>query len=112
MPLPKTLQLFRFAAIAEAFSWAGLLVGMFFKYVVVGNEIGVQIFGPIHGGLFVVYVVAVFAAARAAGWGAGVVVLGLACAVPPFTSVWFERRMIARHLAAVPAGRQDAAPVA
>jgi hypothetical protein len=29
---------FRLAAIAEACSWAGLLVGMFFKYVVVHDS--------------------------------------------------------------------------
>ncbi|MBL9141247.1 MAG: DUF3817 domain-containing protein, partial [Phycisphaerae bacterium] len=48
---------FRFAAIAEAVSWAGLLVGMLFKYVVIKDPIGVQIMGPVHGLLFVVYVI-------------------------------------------------------
>ena len=49
---------FRIFALAEAISWAGLLLGMFFKYVVVENEIGVKVFGPIHGALFVAYLVA------------------------------------------------------
>ena len=48
---------FRVVAIAEAISWAALLIGMFFKYVVVENEVGVQIFGPIHGAIFVLYVI-------------------------------------------------------
>ncbi len=39
------LSLFSIVAIAEACSWTGLLIGMFFKYVVVGTEIGVKIFG-------------------------------------------------------------------
>ena len=57
MPAPSTAlsahgRAFRLAAIAEACSWAGLLVGMFFKYVVVGDDIGVKIFGPVHGALF------------------------------------------------------------
>lgn len=43
---------FRAVAIAEAVSWVGLLIGMFFKYVVVGDDIGVTIFGPIHGAIF------------------------------------------------------------
>ncbi|MCC5575795.1 DUF3817 domain-containing protein [Microtetraspora sp. AC03309] len=94
--MPSAFRLFRAVAIAEAYSWAGLLIGMFFKYVVVGDEIGVRIFGPIHGAIFVLYGLAVLAAARAGRWSFGTVVLGLACAVPPFTTVWFERRMTRR----------------
>ncbi|MDP9868379.1 MULTISPECIES: DUF3817 domain-containing protein [Streptosporangium] len=93
--MPTALRLFRYVAIAEACSWAGLLVGMFFKYIVDSGDLGVKIFGPIHGALFVLYVAGVLAAAREARWSAGTVVLGLACAVPPFTSLWFERRMLA-----------------
>nr|BFE71047.1 hypothetical protein GCM10020092_043480 [Actinoplanes digitatis] len=35
--------LFAAIAIAEACSWAALLIGMFFKYGPVGDEIGVRI---------------------------------------------------------------------
>ncbi|MBB6553688.1 DUF3817 domain-containing protein [Nonomuraea rubra] len=93
------LHWFRAVAVAEACSWAGLLVGMFFKYVTETGELGVKIFGPIHGALFVLYVAGVLLSAREAGWSRGAVVLGLACAVPPFTSLWFERRMAARTAA-------------
>ncbi|MGH3615766.1 MAG: DUF3817 domain-containing protein [Pseudonocardia sp.] len=84
-------RLFRAAAIAEACSWAGLLVGMFFKYVVVYDDIGVQIFGPVHGALFVAYVVITVAVARPLGWGRGTVVLALAASIPPLFTLWFER---------------------
>lgn len=94
--MPTSLRLFRIAAIAEAFSWAGLLIGMYVKYIAETSEIGVKIFGPIHGALFVFYVMAVFAAARQLGWRTPTIVLGLACAVPPFTSLWFERRELRR----------------
>ncbi|MGN9783202.1 DUF3817 domain-containing protein [Nonomuraea sp. ZG12] len=94
------LRWFRVVAVAEACSWAGLLVGMFFKYVTSTTELGVKVFGPIHGALFVLYAVGVVLSAREAGWSRGAVVLGLACAVPPFTSLWFERRMAARTAAA------------
>ncbi|GGT01967.1 hypothetical protein GCM10010156_69820 [Planobispora rosea] len=97
--MPTALRLFRYVAIAEAFSWAGLLVGMYFKYIAATGELGVKIFGPIHGALFVLYVAGAFAAARVARWSLGTVVLGLACAIPPFTSLWFERRVIARFRA-------------
>ncbi|GAA3098098.1 DUF3817 domain-containing protein [Streptosporangium carneum] len=95
--MPSVLRLFRYVAIAEACSWAGLLVGMYFKYIAETSELGVKVFGPIHGGLFVLYVAGVLAAARAARWSVPTVVLGLACAVPPFTSLWFERRMLGRR---------------
>src|SRR3712207_7803086 len=56
--------LFR-SAVAEALSWLGLLAGMYVKYVPETTELGVKIFGPIHGGIFVAYVVvALFAADR------------------------------------------------
>ncbi|MFI6510525.1 DUF3817 domain-containing protein [Streptosporangium sp. NPDC050855] len=97
------LRWFRVVAVAEACSWAGLLVGMFFKYVAATGDLGVKVFGPIHGALFVLYAAGVVLSAREAGWSRGTVALGLACAVPPFTSVWFERRMAARAPARRPA---------
>ena len=63
---PRTL--FRTVAIAEACSWAGLLVGMFFKHVKV-TEVGVQVFGPIHGVIFVAYLVSVLVVRRPLRWG-------------------------------------------
>jgi integral membrane protein len=97
------LRWFRVLAVAEACSWAGLLIGMFFKYVTETGELGVKVFGPIHGALFVLYAAGVLLSGREAGWSRGAVVLGLACAVPPFTSLWFERRMAARATAVQPA---------
>lgn len=90
---PSTVaRVFRAVSIAEAFSWAGLLIGMLFKYVVVFNEIGVQVFGPIHGALFVAYLVVTVVAARTFGWGRWTAVLALAVSVPPLATLWFERR--------------------
>ncbi len=92
-PIPtRAGQLYRAVAIAEACSWVGLLIGMFFKYVVVGNEIGVQIFGPIHGALFVAYLVVTVIAARTLRWRPGTLVLALLCSIPPLATLWFERR--------------------
>ena len=65
---PAVATAFRVVAVAEACSWAGLLVGMLFKYLIVGNEIGVQVFGPIHGGVFIAFVVAAFFAGVAFKW--------------------------------------------
>jgi integral membrane protein len=89
--LPVPGRVFRALAIAEACSWAGLLIGMFFKYVVVHDEIGVQVFGPIHGALFVAYVVAAVAVARPLGWHLRTLLLALAASIPPLCTLWFER---------------------
>lgn len=80
----------------EAVSWVGLLLGMYFKYV--GSprtEIGVKIFGPIHGGVFVAFLVAAVLAGAARKWGVGTWSLaGLASIVPLGTVVfliWVDR---------------------
>ena len=68
--------LFRTVAIAEAFSWAGLLVGMLLKHVLKVTELGVQVFGPIHGAIFVAYLVSVLVVRRPLGWGPKTVLRG------------------------------------
>jgi integral membrane protein len=87
---PRTVALaFRTVAAAEALSWVGLLAGMFVKYVPETTELGVQVFGPIHGGVFLAYVVLALVASRVLGWSAGTTVLALAASVPPLATVWF-----------------------
>jgi len=89
---PRTVaSAFRVAAIAEACSWAGLLIGMFVKYVPETSEIGVEVFGPIHGGIFVAYVLITLVAARVLRWSAGTTLLALAASIPPLVTIWFER---------------------
>ena len=84
-------RLFRTVAIAEAVSWTGLLIGMFFKYVAVGDDIGVNIFGPIHGALFVAYVAIAIAIARPMRWSTRTLVVALVASIPPLATLWFER---------------------
>ncbi|MEV6597464.1 DUF3817 domain-containing protein [Actinoplanes sp. NPDC051346] len=90
--------LFATVAIAEAVSWALLLTGMFFKYVVVHDSIGVKIAGPIHGALFVAYLGVTVVQARAGGWRWWVTLVALASSVPPFATVVFERWARAKGL--------------
>ena len=89
------LSLFSIVAIAEACSWTGLLIGMFFKYVVVGNEIGVKIFGPVHGALFTAYVLLTLAVAVLNRWRWTTALVALVCSIPPLATLAFERW--ARH---------------
>ncbi|MET7278048.1 DUF3817 domain-containing protein [Kribbella sp. NPDC005582] len=81
---------FRTVAIAEAISWTGLLIGMLFKYVLSDNELGVKIFGPIHGGIFVVYVVTVLLVRGPLRWSWPVTLAALAASVPPLFTWFFE----------------------
>jgi integral membrane protein len=83
---------FRAVAIAEAISWIGLLAGMFVKYVPETSELGVKVFGPIHGAVFVAYVVLAVVAARTLRWSRGTTLLALVASIPPLATVWFERR--------------------
>ncbi|MFC4004729.1 DUF3817 domain-containing protein [Prauserella oleivorans] len=86
----KAAVLFRVVAIAEAFSWAGLLIGMFLKYVVELGEGGVPVLGMVHGVMFVLYVVVTLVAARPLGWKAGTVITALLASIPPLFTWWFE----------------------
>ncbi|MAS53892.1 MAG: export protein [Pimelobacter sp.] len=88
---PRThAQLFRIVAMAEAASWAGLLTGMYFKYLTDAGDVGVRIFGPIHGVIFLAYLVMTFLVSRAFAWGRGTTLVGLTCSVPPFATLAFE----------------------
>ena len=108
--------LFRRSAVAEAVTWALLLTGMVLKYVTRTTELGVQVFGMVHGVVFIGYcVVAVFVAVDRR-WGAGTTLLALGSAVPPFATIWFERRATRRGLLGgtwrlAPGGDAPASPV-
>ena len=89
---PRTVALaFRAVAVAEALSWLGLLAGMYVKYVPGTSEVGVQVFGPVHGAVFVAYVLVALVAARVLGWSRGTTLLALVASVPPLATVVFER---------------------
>ena len=90
MPLRTQITLFKVVAVAEALSWAGLLVGMYLKHVAGTTEAGVHLFGPVHGGIFVAYVGLALLLARSLRWTPWVTLLALACSVPPFATAVFE----------------------
>lgn len=91
---PKTVvvRAFRILAVAEAFSWAALLVGMYFKWIARTGELGVQIAGPVHGALFVGYGIAALALWRLQRWPFAVALFAGLSAVFPFATLVFERR--------------------
>jgi integral membrane protein len=85
---PSTL--FRRVAVAEAVTWALLLTGMVLKYSGV-TEVGVRIFGMVHGVVFIAYGLTTVLVAVDQRWTARRTLLGLVSAVPPFMTVWFDR---------------------
>ena len=92
------LVLFRRLALAEATTWALLLIGMVLKYVTRTTELGVQVFGMVHGVVFIAYCLTTVFVAVNQRWSARVTLLGLASAVPPFATVWFDRWAEQRNL--------------
>ena len=90
---PRTVsRAFRAVAIAEAVSWVLLLAGMFVKWVLRTSELGVQLAGPVHGVVFIGYVLVTLLAWRVLRWSPRTALLALVASVPPFATVWFERR--------------------
>lgn len=88
----KPALAFKITAFAEAVSWIGLLIGMFFKWVVQSGDFGVRLFGPIHGTVFILYVVSLIWVSVSHKWTTKESLLGLVSSIPPLMTVWFERR--------------------
>ncbi|MGW5052000.1 DUF3817 domain-containing protein [Actinokineospora sp. NPDC004072] len=87
----QAAALFRYVSLAEAVSWLGLLTGMFFKYVTESGELGVKVFGPIHGAVFVAYVVVTWFTARKLAWDRKTALWAFVASVPPLATLLFER---------------------
>ncbi|GAA4804357.1 DUF3817 domain-containing protein [Nocardioides caeni] len=83
-------RLFRTVAIAEAVTWTGLLIGMFLKYVTETTELGVRVFGMLHGVVFVAYVVTTVVVWVDRRWSLGRGALALVAAVPPLATLVLE----------------------
>lgn len=94
--LSGTGKFFAAAAFIEAFTWAGLLAGMFVKYGLGTSELGVWLFGRLHGAAFILYVFATLVAAVRLRWPWWGTLLALLAAIPPLVTwpleVWFRRR--------------------
>ncbi len=90
-----TLRNFRYVALAEATTFLALLVAAVVKRTD-GNEIGVQILGPIHGLLFIAYVVMALNLRQELGWTNKQTFWILVGAVLPFGGYvvdwWLARR--------------------
>jgi integral membrane protein len=91
------VRAFRATALTEATSFIALLVATYVKY---GHDepIGVQILGPVHGALFIAYVLLALTLRRRGGWSLGTTALVLLGAVLPFGGYLVDRRLVQGRL--------------
>ncbi|HWU31833.1 MAG TPA: DUF3817 domain-containing protein [Marmoricola sp.] len=88
--LSRPLTLFRRIAIAEAITWALLLFGMLLKYGTHTTELGVKVFGMIHGIVFISYVVTTVTVWVDQKWSAKRGIGALLASIPPFVTIAVE----------------------
>jgi integral membrane protein len=77
------MKAMRYIALTEATSFIALLIASYVKRTG-GGELGVQILGPIHGGLFIAYVVIALNIRSQMGWSGQATFWILVGAVLPF----------------------------
>lgn len=91
----RTGRLFAIVSVGEAITWAGLLVGMFLKYVTETTDMWVAVFGRLHGVMFLIYVLVTILAALILRWPGWVAVLAILAAIPPLVTlpleIWMRR---------------------
>lgn len=95
--LSRPLTLFRRIAIAEAITWALLLFGMLLKYGTHTTELGVKIFGMIHGIVFISYVVTTVMVWIDQKWSAKRGIGALLASIPPFVTIAVEVMAVRRN---------------
>jgi integral membrane protein len=81
---------FHLVAVVEAVTWTGLLIGMGAHYLGGTSRLGIEVFGALHGGAFIAYVLVTLAAARTLRWSPWTALLALAASLPPLATVVFE----------------------
>ncbi len=72
-----------------------VLVGMPLKYIG-DNDTVVAVVGPLHGFLYMIYLLLTFDLSRRAGWPFGRMILVMLAGTIPFFSFWAERQ-VTRH---------------
>lgn len=91
----NTRMIFTVVARIEAFTWLGLLIGMFLKYGTETTELGVWLFGRVHGFAFLIYFcVAIFAGLRLR-WPWWATLLAVLASMPPLLTfpleLWYRK---------------------
>lgn len=84
---------FRLVALIEAVSFLALLVATFFKRVVEGPDL-VPVLGPIHGILFLAYVLLTLLVREEQRWSVGQTIIVLLASAIPFGAFVVNSRMV------------------
>jgi integral membrane protein len=93
----KRIRNLRWVAMAEGISFLVLLlIAMPLKYYL-GWPLGVKVVGWAHGLLFMMYIAAVFAAAKAMKWNWLSILIPLAASVIPLATFFLDRPLKARE---------------
>ena len=93
----RTIKSLRFIGIAEGFSFLILLlIAMPLKYWM-GWPLAVKYVGWAHGLLFILYIIAVFAAIRAMNWGIKGVFIALVASLLPAGTFVLDRSLRKRE---------------
>ncbi|MBN4076036.1 MAG: hypothetical protein COA71_03310 [SAR86 cluster bacterium] len=89
-------KIFTVTARVEAFTWAGLLIGMFLKYSLEITDLGVWLFGRLHGAAFIIYFFVAITSAIRLRWKWWCGILAVLAAIPPLVTfpleLWFRKR--------------------
>lgn len=88
---PRTL--FPALARVEVVTWSLLLLGMVLKYVTRTTELGVSVFGLVHGVVFLAYVLVTVVVAVDQQWPLRLALVALLAGIPPFATLWVERHV-------------------
>ena len=109
----RTGRLFAIVSVGEAITWAGLLVGIFLKYVTETTDIWVAVFGRLHGAMFLIYVLVTILAALILRWPGWVAVVAILAAIPPLVTlpleIWMRRTGLLSSWKTRPYKRHDPA---
>lgn len=87
------LRPLRWVAVVEAISFLALLVATYVKYAH-DEPLGVQVLGPIHGALFVAYLVLALLVWNDIRWRPAIAIAVLAGAVLPFGGFVVDRLIL------------------
>ncbi len=92
-------NVFRLAALAEAFGWTVLIAAVIInRYHLPGQNIAIPIAGQVHGTIFIAYFCVLIAAYSSLRWSRRTAIIAAAAGVPPYGTLVFEQ-VVARRRA-------------
>jgi integral membrane protein len=96
-PVPSELKRIRVFALAEGISFLLLLFVAVPLKRIGGDDAWVRLLGPVHGGLFVLYVLSVLMAIPTLRWGPVRIAVALAAAALPFGTFLLDAKLRREH---------------